>query len=469
MIKLRVDDETAIPLSVDSSSAVSMTVSEAFIDRGGSAIQNNKNATPSTSQVVVTPDQGFDGMAKVTVEAMPQGEVQPAALSYDEYLLRGRITAEANITQAGYVPLGGNMAREYCDELLPSENPKTVTPTTSEQTAVDANKWTKGAIKVGPIPSEYIVPTGTKSITANGSDIDVKNYEKVDVAVPGITPSGTLAIATNGSHDVTNYATANVAVPASAVDTGTKAITANGNGQDVVGYAAVNVNVPNSYAAADEGKVVQSGALVSQSSATYTENGTYDTTLKNEVVVNVSGGGGGGSSVIASGTFAGNNAYDITVPLGKKMAQTDFVFVMYLPNNTEITYVDSGNDVLIANAFVCIPKQISKIDLSQNGTKIKFTGGCIYNVNNEGVITQVSKGGTVAAGVHIRATSGSWGVFGNRTDPDTTMVTMNRNSSGFAININRNAWQSRFMSGYTYDWEVIYFGTDPTNDIVEVP
>lgn len=305
MIKLRVDDETAIPLSVDSSSAVPMTVSEAFIDRGGSAIQNNKNATPSTSQVVVTPDHGYDGMAKVTVAAMPQGEIDPAALSYDTYQLRGRITAEANVTQAGYVPIGGNVARAYCDELLPSENPKTVTPTTSEQTAVAANKWTKGQIKVGPIPPEYIIPTGTKSISANGTGIDVKEYEKVDVAVPGITPSGTLAIATNGSHDVTNYATASVAVPASAVDSGTKAITANGNGQDVVGYATVNVNVPNSYAAADEGKVVQSGALVSQSSQTIDTNGTYDTTLKNEVVVDVQGGGGLTLESALDGVIAG--------------------------------------------------------------------------------------------------------------------------------------------------------------------
>ena len=198
MIRLRVDEAAAIPLAVESASPVSMTVKEEFIDRGGASIQSNKTATPGTAAVEVTPDSGYDALAKVTVD---------------------------------------------------------------------------------PIPSEYIVPSGTKNITANGTGIDVKAYEKVDVAVPGITPSGTLAIATNGSHDVTNYATAAVAVPASAVDSGTKSITANGNGQDVVGYAA-----------ADEGKVVQSGALVSQSSATYTENGTYDTTAKNEVVVDVQGG-----------------------------------------------------------------------------------------------------------------------------------------------------------------------------------
>lgn len=179
-------------------------------------------------------------------------------------------------------------------------------------------------------------------------------------------------------------------------------------------------------------------------------------------------GGGGGSSVIASGTFAGNNAYNITVPLGKKMAQTDFVFVMYLPNNTEIAYVSDSSNVLIVNAFVCIPKQISKIDLSQDATSIQFKGSYIYDINNEGSITPMNKGGTVAAAGHINGISSSWGVFGNNTNPDNSMVTMNRDSSGFAIKLNRNAWQNKFKSGYTYDWQVIYFGTDPTNDIVEV-
>ena len=39
-------------------------------------------------------------------------------------------------------------------------------------------------VTVKPIPSEYIVPTGTKSITANGTGIDVSQYASVDVAVP---------------------------------------------------------------------------------------------------------------------------------------------------------------------------------------------------------------------------------------------------------------------------------------------
>ena len=73
-------------------------------------------------------------------------------------------------------------------------------------------------------------------------------------------------------------------------------LTANANGTYTPstgkdGFSAVTVNVPNSYATGDEGKVVSSGALVTQTSRSVTENGTYDTTANNQVVVNVSGGG----------------------------------------------------------------------------------------------------------------------------------------------------------------------------------
>lgn len=55
----------------------------------------------------------------------------------------------------------------------------------------------------------------------------------------------------------------------------------------VDGYSSVNVAVPGGFSASDEGKVVQNGALIPQTSLSVSENGTYDTTEKNSVVVNV--------------------------------------------------------------------------------------------------------------------------------------------------------------------------------------
>ena len=60
------------------------------------------------------------------------------------------------------------------------------------------------------------VPQGTKSITANGTNIDVTSYESVDVNVPippgYIIPSGNISITTNGTVDVTSYENAVVNV-----------------------------------------------------------------------------------------------------------------------------------------------------------------------------------------------------------------------------------------------------------------
>lgn len=118
--------------------------------------------------------------------------------------------------------------------------------------------------------------------------------------VTGAAPSGTknISITANGTttEDVTSYATASIttAVPASAVDSGTKSISISSNGtttHDVVGYASASItaSVPNSYSASDEGKVVSSGALVSQTAhadvTPTTSDQTIDTTTNNSIKV----------------------------------------------------------------------------------------------------------------------------------------------------------------------------------------
>lgn len=130
---------------------------------------------------------------------------------------------------------------------------KSATPTKSKQTFnADEGFDGIGTFTVQAIPSEYIVPSGTKDITSNGThDVADKASVKVNVPIPEgyIKPSGTKNITTNGTHDVKQYES-----------------------------AEVNVPIP-------EGYIVPSGSLE------ITESGEYDVTTYAKAVVNVSGGG----------------------------------------------------------------------------------------------------------------------------------------------------------------------------------
>ena len=95
------------------------------------------------------------------------------------------------------------------------------------------------------------------------------------------------------------------------------------------GYSTVTVNVTPEFTAADEGKVVDNGALVAQTSRNIDANGTYDTTLNNSVSVNVSGGG----SALYTNGFAPQST-PLSVDGFAKLA------------NTSVRFGNNGNRVL---------------------------------------------------------------------------------------------------------------------------
>lgn len=146
-------------------------------------------------------------------------------------------------------------------------------------------------------------------------DLEVEVNRDPDLAAKTINANGQYSAA---SDNLDGYDQVTVDVPNSysasdegkVVDNGTlvsqTSITVTENDTyDTTTNNEVVVNVPNSYSVSDEGKVVSGGALVAQTSRTIDENGTYDTTLNNQIVVNVSGGGGGVKNIL-SGTAAPN-------------------------------------------------------------------------------------------------------------------------------------------------------------------
>ena len=121
---------------------------------------------------------------------------------------------------------------------------------------------------------------GIETITVGGKAINLEET--------GITPTGTKSITANGSHDVTQYASVEVNVPSDAKTEQTKTVTPTKSTQTVKAddpttqsLSSVTVNpIPSEY-------IVPSG------SQTITQNGTVDVTSLASVIVNVAGSGGG--------------------------------------------------------------------------------------------------------------------------------------------------------------------------------
>lgn len=130
-------------------------VSGSYVPSGVSLQTKSKTYTPTTSQQTetISPDSGYNGLSSVgvTVNAMPSGTA-------------GTPTATKGIV---------------------SNHSVSVTPSVTNTTGYITGS-TKTGTAVTVSASELV--SGTKSISANGTGIDVTNYATVDVAVPATTP-----------------------------------------------------------------------------------------------------------------------------------------------------------------------------------------------------------------------------------------------------------------------------------------
>lgn len=235
-------------------------------------ILQSKTVSPSTSAQDVAPDTGYDGLSDVHVDAMPDGTLNFPSYRYYENLGMGMLELQSTVDVDGYVDTSDNMvANVRCQDILPTENAKTVTPTTSEQVAVDANKWTRGQIKVAAMPTavygaqsiQYEERSGHAFLEVNdnlitpgyvdfpqGVNIDLDDYLPEQPAID-IDPTESIQIAVPKWRWTTGPVRFGPIPPQYIVPTGTLPITANGNDIDVAQYEKVNVNV------AASGKAVQ--------------------------------------------------------------------------------------------------------------------------------------------------------------------------------------------------------------------
>ena len=249
----------------------------------------------TTAQVLDTDGKVMDD--DVTVQAVTQGSATtPATIITANPSISvssgGLITATVSKTQQitptvqeGYVSAGtaGNVGVSGSNtEQLSVQGTQTIYPSTSDQEIASGKfltgKQTFKKVVVSGLSADKVL-SGT-TVKIGDADDDDRIASVVGTAQQGITP------------------------------TGTKNITANGTNIDVYNYQYADVAVPNSYSAGDEGKVVSNGALVAQTSDTVTTNDTYDTTLINSLTVNVSGSSGYSIEDIIERNISGDIVYN---------------------------------------------------------------------------------------------------------------------------------------------------------------
>lgn len=232
--------------------------------------------------------------------------------------------------------------------------------------------------------------------------------------------------------------------------------------------------LPNTYAAGDEGKVVDNGTLVSQTSDTVTENDTYDTTLINSLTVNVSGGGGteidtaGEYSVAEDATITvGNGLNGLINVVKEKTLLYNWDFTTSLTDTVEgisatlangATQSSSGVTIAGETQHIKIPINFRlghtyELDIASMNKEFTSGHGRLFMINN-------SEGFAKQNGSSWKWYSdGMWSISGGSADFSTATL---RFTFGRTFNVYGDSQTVKRSPATIYNNNVLYLRSDNT-------
>ena len=210
----------------------------------GSLNLQTKTVSPTTSIQQITPDSGYDALSRVTINAI-ETETKTVSANGTVIPSAGKFLTEVIVN----VPTGSTI----------NNQDKTITPTTAEQIVTADSGYTGlGTITINRIPTNYIIPSGNKSITANGTNIDVSAYATVSVSVSStinnqdktVTPS-TSQQTINADSGYSGLGTVTVnAMPTMTLPTAATASATSGfSSKTTIGRSTADqyINIPTGY------------------------------------------------------------------------------------------------------------------------------------------------------------------------------------------------------------------------------
>lgn len=408
-------------ISITSNGAVDVaqyaSASVAVPTGGGTPTLQSKTVTPTESIQTITADSGYDGLSSVEVGAISS-----------TYVGSGITTrSSSDLTASGAtvsVPAGyysdaasksvasGTAGTPTASKGTVSNHAVTVTPSVTNTTGYITGGTINGA-GVSVAASELV--SGTKSISANGTGIDVTNYASVDVAVPAPTPNLQAKNATPTESQQTISPDANYD-GLSSVTVGAISSTYVGSGitqrdETDLSASGATVTVPAGYYAENESKSVASGAAGTPSATkgTVSGNSVSVTPSVTNTAGYISGGTKTGTAVTVSAselvsgtkTITGSGTTDVTNYASASVAAGTATAPSTI-SGTSAT-VSTGTNTLTLTKTVSITPNVSTAGYISSGTAGNASVSLTASVTTKAAatITPGTSNQTIAAGTYL--------------------------------------------------------------------